>query len=212
MCNHPWYHGQWNDYALCLVLKYQVLFTALLKPKPQNVAEPPRKERNACPPPFFFSFLTDFILPDQSTAPTVGAAPSSASEEQNKKWIQILKRRKDPATFTAIEPHETVREVMGQCNAIVTSIYIYWANNTVHKNRIDKREKKWWSMVWLNTSNTLFSPFTLLFHICSLFAFYKDLELDLRRDNQGAWGVCCHPWTAHCSLKSELCWEGRQPR
>lgn len=80
MCSHPWYHGLWKDYALRLVLKYQVPFTPLLKPKPQNVAEPPGRKEML---PFFF-FLTDLILPDQSTAPTVGTTPSSASEEQNK--------------------------------------------------------------------------------------------------------------------------------
>lgn len=43
------------------------------------------------------------------------------------------------------------------------NIYIYWAHNTVHKNIIDKREQKWWTLVWYNTTNVLFSLYCFIF-------------------------------------------------
>lgn len=83
---------------------------------------------------------------------------------------------------------------------------------SVHKNRTDKKGQKWWLMVSFNIISDLFSPFTLLFHTSSLFTFCKDLELDLLNNIRGPQGVCCYPWTAPSSLKSELRWEGREPR
>lgn len=159
---------------------------------------------------YFFYFLTDLILPDQSTAPTVGTAPSSVSEEQNKDG----KNTEEKESSCQLHHGRAAQKGKGSYGAVQCygNISILWAHNTVHNSRIDKREQRWRSMVWFNTTNALFSPFTLLFHICWFFAFYKDLELDLPNNKQGPWGVCCYPWTAHHGLKSELCWEGRKPR
>lgn len=56
MCKHPWL---WKDCGLRLVLKYQVPFTSLMKPKPQKVAEPPSKEINV---PLFLFWQNSFCL------------------------------------------------------------------------------------------------------------------------------------------------------
>lgn len=194
MHDHPWCHGLRKDYAVHLVLKYQVTFTALLKPKLQNVAEPHKKEINAPPAFIFLFFLTDLILADQSTAPTVGTAPSSASEEQNRDGYEYWREGK----LLQASPQHSPMKGKQSCGS-------------VHKNRTDKKGQKWWLMVSFNIISDLFSPFTLLFHTSSLFTFCKDLELDLPNNIRGPRGVCCYPWTAPSSLKSELSWEGREP-
>lgn len=144
--------------------------------------------------PFLFLVRPHSAWPEHSI--TSGYCSTLSKWGTKLRWVRIQKRRKVPASFAAAEPHKRVSKAMSRCNAIGTSICMYWANNTVHKNRVNKRDQKWWSMVWFNTSNTLFSPFTLSLHnkFISLLACYNDRELDLPNSNQGLWGVCSYPW------------------
>jgi len=183
MCNHPWYHGLGKDYALCLILKHQLPFSALMKPKPQNVAKSPRKEMS----------LILFFFPDASFCLT---------RAQHQQWVLLHLQpvRNKIKMGTNIDEKESscklhhgrapqkVSEATRQCNAIGTSIYRERANNIVHKNRI-KRAKM---MIDGKIQYSQCPVLTFHFIISYLFILCY-LELNLPNNNQRPWGVCCYP-------------------